>query len=98
MRYNMGCIRYIYKQNERHIVSILLMVEIGDFYLRIKQKRFLYVCPVFSSDQDNAKITFLFNMTLCLMSIISSKVNNFLKTSFFLRFDMRFYLFYLLYK
>ena len=39
----MGCIRYIYKQNERHIVSILLMVEIGDFYLRIKQKRFLYV-------------------------------------------------------
>lgn len=72
----MGCIRYIYKQNERHIVSILLMVEIGDFYLRIKQ----------------------FNMTLCLMSIISSKVNNFLKTSFFLRFDMRFYLFYLLYK
>ena len=66
--------------------------------LRIKQKRFLYVCPVFSSDQDNAKITFLFNMTLCLMSIISSKVNNFLKTSFFLRFDMRFYLFYLLYK
>lgn len=94
----MGCIRYIYKQNERHIVSILLMVEIGDFYLRIKQKRFLYVYPVFSSDQDNAKITFLFNMTLCLMSIISSKVNNFLKTSFFLRFDMRFYLFYLLYK
>ena len=94
----MGCIRYIYKQNERHIVSILLMVEIGDFGLRIKQKRFLYVCPVFSSDQDNAKITFLFNMTLCLMSIISSKVNNFLKIFFFLRFDMRFYLFYLLYK
>ena len=61
----MGCIRYIYKQNERHIVSILLMVEIGDFGFRIKQKRFLYVCPVFSSDQDNAKITFLFNMTLC---------------------------------
>ncbi|OUN81153.1 hypothetical protein B5G04_07940 [Bacteroides sp. An51A] len=47
-RYNMGSILYIYKQNERHIVFILLMVEIGDFYLRIKQKRFLYVCPVFS--------------------------------------------------
>lgn len=63
---------HIQKQNERHIVPILLL-EIGDFDIKDKAKNAFLSIPAISPTGWNKDTFFFYNATL-YENIISSKV------------------------
>ena len=74
--YNIGCpFNIIYNRMSVAIVSILLL-EIGDFEIRIKQKTLSYMSSHFSSRTLQIYV-FFFTMQRSNKNIISSKVDIF---------------------
>ena len=78
-RYNMGCpfnIIYIYTEWAL-LLSLSLCFEIGDFYVRIKQKTLSYMCLTISLARHSQRYVFFFTMQRSIKNIISPKVNIF---------------------